>query len=430
MTMSTSAPEPPATAAPSAAVGEAQPRQPFAPLRVGAGLLVGTALWLGPFAANNGVLLPARLSFIAPDQKVALVALLSIVGSIVALLANVIFGALSDLTRSRFGRRAPWMVVGSLGASASLFALANADTVPAIVVLWCLFQLFLNSIAAPLLATLADRVPTTRRGTYSGLVGVGTLLGAAGFTVGASAFVDDPGTGMAVTAVLVLLAGPVAALLFGERSSRDLPRRQFSAQTIAASFTFPSRQARDFYLALSGKLLFNLGLYSILGYLLYILTDHIGLSLGQAGSAIAVLNIITLVTALVMALVCGPLSDRLGRRKVLVIGAAVVVAVGMVIPFFVPTLAGMFAFAVVAGLGAGAYNSVDQALNTEVLPNDETAAKDLGILNMANTGGQIIGPGVTSLMVGITGGYGPVFVAAAAIVVIGILPLRAIRSVR
>lgn len=57
---------------------------------------------------------------------------------------------------------------------------------------------------------------------------------------------------------------------------------------------------------------------------------------------------------------------------------------------------GMYGFALLAGLGYGIYSSVDQALNVDVLPSKEEAGKDLGILNIANTIGQILGPIVTS----------------------------------
>lgn len=90
----------------------------------------------------------------------------------------------------------------------------------------------------------------------------------------------------------------------------------------------------------------------------------------------------------------------------------------------------MLLYALVAGIGSGVYNSVDQALNTEALPSPDNAAKDLGILNMANTGGQIMGPGVTSAVVGLTGGYGAVFVVAAGILVASGFLIKPIRSVR
>ena len=60
---------------------------------------------------------------------------------------------------------------------------------------------------------------------------------------------------------------------------------------------------------------------------------------------------------------------------------------------------GMILFSAIGGFGYGMYGSVDQALNVDVLPNEEEAGKDLGILNIATTLGQMVGPIVTSAIV-------------------------------
>ncbi|MDQ0613988.1 MFS family permease [Microbacterium sp. W4I4] len=405
-------------------------RTTFRPLRLGLALFIGGALWVGPFYAYNAVLIPARLEQIAPADKVGLIAMIAITGSLVAMFANIIFGALSDLTRSRFGRRAPWMILGSAGASASLFVLLSSESTTVVVFSWMAFQMFLNAIAAPLIATLAERVPKARRGTYSAIYGVGVLIGVFGSQIAASFFTTDPTTGMAIFAVIVLLAGPVVVLISPEKSNLNQPRQSFSVRMIADNFSFPRHGARDYYFALFGKLLVILGAYSLSGYQLYILTDYMGQTLAEAGGTMAMMGIIQLGTALVFGAISGPISDRIGRRKPLVIGSAILIALASLLPFFVVEPWAMLVYALVGGTGLGIFNSVDQALNTEVLPNIDNAAKDLGILNMATTGGQILGPGLTSSIVGITGGYAPVFIVATGIATLSTLLIVPIRSVR
>ena len=77
------------------------------------------------------------------------------IGSIVALLANVIFGTLSDLTRSRFGRRTPWIIAGGFIAGLSIGSIAFTRSQVAIVVLWCLAQMGYNMMLAPYVATMS-----------------------------------------------------------------------------------------------------------------------------------------------------------------------------------------------------------------------------------------------------------------------------------
>jgi MFS family permease len=89
----------------------------------------------------------------------------------------------------------------------------------------------------------------------------------------------------------------------------------------------------------------------------------------------------------------------------------------------------MLAYAVVAGIGMGAFNAVDQALNVEVLPSQENAAKDLGVLNLANTGGQIVGPLVAAAAISAVG-YQAMFPFAAGLALVGAGLILAIRRVR
>ncbi len=138
-------------------------------VRLAFAVILGTLLWLAPFIAGITVLLPARIQAVAPDDKVGAIAVISIAGSVAALVANILFGALSDRTRSRLGRRVPWMIVGSVACALTLFALAFVGDLTLIVVLWCVFQFFLNAIVAPLLAVIPDRVPERIRGTFSAI---------------------------------------------------------------------------------------------------------------------------------------------------------------------------------------------------------------------------------------------------------------------
>src|SRR6478752_7552356 len=82
--------------------------------RVATALLLGTVAYSTPFTAGSAVLLPACIKDIAPDDKVQLLAVITAAAAVAALLSNVVFGALSDRTRSRYGSRTPWVIGGSV----------------------------------------------------------------------------------------------------------------------------------------------------------------------------------------------------------------------------------------------------------------------------------------------------------------------------
>jgi MFS family permease len=397
--------------------------------RLGVAIAVGGMGWIIPFAASSAILLPAKIAHIDAADKVALLAIVTVAGSIAALLANVIFGALSDLTRSRFGRRTPWMVGGGIAAAIFMALLATAETVPLLILWWCLYQAAQNAIVASLVAIVPDRVPNARRGTISAVYGVGVMVGGVFGAVLGSSFIGAPSGGFIALTVVVIVLPVIGVLIAPDFSNKNEERRKLTRGELLKSFSFP-RKAPDFYWALVGRLLIVLGYFMVSGYQLYILTDYMKVGQTAAGGIISLAAVITLGASVIGSVVSGPISDRIHRRKVMVVIASVLIGLGAVVPFLAPQPWTLLVFAGLGGLGLGVYFSVDAALMSEVLPSEKSRGKDLGILNMANTGGQIVAPAVSSLVIGIGLGFGPIFIVALVFCVIGALAIVPIKSVR
>jgi MFS family permease len=119
-----------------------------------------------------------------------------------------------------------------------------------------------------------------------------------------------------------------------------------------------------------------------------------------------------------------------GRRRVFVVGAAVVIAAGTALVAAWPSWTAVLIAAAVQGLGFGVYVAVDVALITQVLPQAASRAKDLGVLNIANTLPQLIGPTVAATLITQAGGYRSLFAGAAVFTVLGGVFVTRIRSVR
>jgi len=201
------------------------------------------------------------------------------------------------------------------------------------------------------------------------------------------------------------------------------------------SFWVDPRAHPDFAWAFLGRFTIYMGYTAVLTYLLYILEDHIGLSQANANQMIARLSSVTFVALATSGLLSGWLSDRLGRRKPLVFLSGLIMAGAVAAPLLAPTVSGMYVYAVLIGLGYGAFMSVDLALMTQVLPvretGDEAVGKDLGILTTAINIPQILSPVLAAWVLSMTGNdYPLLFVMAAAFVVAGAFLVLPIRSVR
>jgi MFS family permease len=102
------------------------------------------------------------------------------------------------------------------------------------------------------------------------------------------------------------------------------------------------------------------------------------------------------VCTVVTAFLGGLWSDRAGKRKAFVIGSGLIIAGALLLLAFVHTAPAAFAGAIVLGIGFGIYSAVDFAMITQVLPGATDRAKDLGVINIANTLPQVLAPGAAA----------------------------------
>src|SRR5271165_2345707 len=143
-------------------------------------------------------------------------------------------------------------------------------------------------------------------------------------------------------------------------------------------------------------------------YLLYFLRDKIHyakLFPGQSASdGLLILILIYTVCVVITAIVGGIISDRMGKRKMIVTLSGALMGVAALVLTFVETWESSMVAAVLFGVGFGAYLAVDQALITQVLPAAADRAKDLGIINIAIVGPAALGAALAGLLVTLGGG--------------------------
>lgn len=384
-------------------------------------LFLGNAAMYAMYSGVGGVLLPLQVEHIDAADKVANLGLVAGISAIFATIFNPVAGALSD----RSGRRNPWILGGGLAAIAAMALLGSVNTVLLVTLAWCVGQAVMNIYQAAITSVVPDRVPLARRGIASAAVGLGLPFGTVVGVGLASAF--SYRTGYLVLGVFVA----AAAVIFtaGAREQRMPAKKAASLRDQGRAFLSVLRE-HDFRWAFIGRFLLVLGYFSVVGYQLYILQDHISLPGDlKPSTAVAVLTGISAVGMTISTVVGGVLSDRFNRRKLFVGLSAGIAAAAQLIPVITPTWPGMLAFAAVNGVAFGCYMAVDTALVTMVLPKAEDAARDMGVLNIANAAPQILGPFVASAVVSL-GGYAPLFLFGGVLSVLGALAVAPIRSVR
>jgi len=384
------------------------------------------------FATYSGlivVLLPNQVAAIDAAHKVSNLATVTTVSFVFTLFAQPIVGAFSDRTRSRLGRRAPWMIIGAAAGAVFLLGLGGLSSILWITIFWVIVQVSLNALQGPLSAMVPDRFPRSRRGIASAMVGIGFIAGGTVGVIVAAGLASNVGVGYTGFGVAVLLVTLLFVLFNRDFSSKEVAHPPFKWKGFLAGFWISPRRNPDFAWAFAARFLFMLGYFVVFLFQLFILTDYIGLPLDKANATIGLLSVAGLVPTLAAVSFGGWLSDRIARRKVFIYAASCFMVLGLLMPLLMPTVTGMFVMTAINGFGFGLYMACDTALMTEVLPGGGSAAKDLGILNIATNIPQALSPAIAGVLIGVLGGYHALFIfgmIAVALAALALMPIKTI----
>lgn len=382
-------------------------------------------LWM----SIGAFVLPAHVRVITGENSVAALGLANTIGPLMATIANPIFGQISDRTRSRFGRRSPWIIGCVALGIVALGVQASASTVLMLGLSWAAVQTIMNGYQAAITAILPDRVPQRRYGTFSGLIGLGVPVAT---ILGALMFITFPelANGGAYYVVMVVLAVAALLMVFGspDKSSLDLPREPLRLGAFFGAF-FRPLTSPDFRWAFLSRFGVMAGYMIIFTFNAYLLQDFIKIPQDQVVAKMGILMLIGQVATLLAVLIIGPLSDKVDRFKLFALIAGLASAAALAIPLFMPSFEGMVIYNVVHGIAFGIYMAVDMALVTKVLPNAGEVGKDMGVINIANAGPQILAPGIAAFVVSVAG-YASLFYVGVAISLIASFGVMKIKSVR
>lgn len=391
--------------------------------------MVGVATgWFGPIQ----ILLPAQAETIAgADGKEHLLALVTGWGALASMVANPLWGALSDRLRTRWGRRRPVLVAGVVVGVAGLLVLAAAETRGLMLAGWLIVQIGLNGPMAALAAMLADHVPERQRGTVGAWFGIAQTLGV---VLGTAVAVVAGEGALGYVAVAVAVPALAVAILLAHRETAVGPAAPPVSDTAVTPAAAPARPdwrtlrpTAAYAWVWTLRLLMNLVNGLVLLYLYYFLDDAVGVD--DPGTWVLVLTAITAFVAMGVAGVGGVLSDRWGRRKVFIVAAAVLLAAGAVVMAAAPVLPAVLAATLLVGAGWGLYVSVDLAVLTAVLPDATTRATMLGVGNIASALPQVLAPVIAAPLVTSAGGYPLLYGLAAGLAVAALVGVRMLRDV-
>lgn len=392
-----------------------------------------TAAMYALFNGIASVVLPPQVEALDPASKVGNLALVTTVAAVASMIAIPTGGAVSDRTRSRYGRRTPWIAVSALASGVLATLMGVASTLVGLVAVAFLLWFAANFFQGAITAVLPDRVPVERRGVASAVIGLGTPVGIVlGVNVVSrisqvAAYVTLA-LALVLTTALFLVAARETSSVGRERAVRHRTSLRDTARGFFAAFTH-----RDFRLAFFSRFGLFAAYFTVNGYLFYTLQDYIGtaqLPGRNVPGAVSTLLTLSIVVWVVVASLAGWLADRLDRRKLFVGISAAGLALSMVVPVVSPTWAGMLVFSACVGASIGTYFAIDLAVMSLVLPDADSEGRDLGILQVATGLPQLLSAPVAGAIITWLGGYVALYVFGALCAAVSAVLMLRIRSIR
>jgi MFS family permease len=401
-----------------------------------------SAFWFGMnflWIPLTTVLIQAQVDDVVPkgSQNTAIGVALGL-GGVLAMTVPPLVGAWSDRLNTRFGRRRPIMVAGTLLTIPGLVILMAATNYPEIVVGYAIIQFFFNAAGAAYAGIIPDVVPAQQVGKASGFLATMTQLGIGG--------------GLAVTSVLshnraiYLVMGVVAALcliptVWAARTEGMEPLAPPKSQPFGEALGefFRPLHEGDFAWVVFTRLMVSSGITVVLYFLVNFFGDVVLPPKEDAAKFTDIWLLVVVVTALPFGFFGGQISDRIKRRKIFVYlaGAAQSFVALVFIAFFPKSIPLVYALGVAYGVGYGLYFAVDWALAVDTLPDKTKSAKDMGLFHIALTLPQAILPLFGGALIdylnknmGGNAGYRVVFSSAVLFLFVGTVLVSRIKAVR
>jgi MFS family permease len=345
-------------------------------------LVTLSVYWLGIqtiWGGLNTIIIPGRLDDLSRETQGTLLAIIFIAGAVAPIIIQPTIGVISDYTVTRWGRRKPYIVIGALFDVVFLAGIALSNDFVAMVAFYFLLQVSSNFAQGPFQGYVPDLVPARQVGTASGLMGLmltlGTIAGVGIATLGGLLHL----TVLATLALGLVEVATMLVLVATVDEGRAAPARAKSWTQVALSaWGRDILGQRDVLWLLLVRLLFLGAFNSTLIAVGYFRRSH-GLSDDDANATVFLATAIVGISTALAAIPGGRLSDRIGRRPVIWIAAAVA-GVGLLGVAVAPGPGLAVAAWVPFGIGMGIFLSADWALMADVIPK-ETAGRYMGILN-------------------------------------------------
>ena len=327
------------------------------------------------------ILLPTLVEKVVTVNRGLVVGLLGFFGTLFALVVSILWGILSDHNTSKLGKRTPAILTGALialpliGLPTLILLPALRDyllplAIPIILISYFGMQFSTNMSNGAWWPLLVDVVPENQRGMASGIMGFMTLLGSAiGFLV-VTGLNQAGRTGAALWLIggVFTLTGVINAwAIRGKDKPAETSEHLSVWSALTELFTVRTRIPVFFWLVLA-MLLANMGLNSLQFFARYFFQTYFPAISPDA--ALRIMGGISLTVTMLSAVAAGILSDRIGRRTMILWGVVVCAATTLLMGF-TTSFTFFLVLTILRSFALGPIVATAPALASDLSPKDE-----------------------------------------------------------
>ncbi len=336
-----------------------------------------------------------------------------------------VVGERSDQTRTRIGRRKPWMLVGAPLAAVFFILVPVMGSVVGIMFAILLTNLSMALFRAPTVALLGDLFPAQQRSTANGIINLMGGLGAILAFLGGGLLYNLGRITPFIFGSLIMLAAITLVLLFVHEPVETRATEKDPEANNSGGFIKNVRQVlqssdRSGLLILLAILCWFMGYNALETWISSFGTFALGIDVGRMGiltSSLALMFVI-------FALPSGLIATRFGRRRVILVGIA-----GLTLLFLYGLLVQNQLMLITFLIPAGFFWAL---INVNSLPmvydvgGDARIGAFTGLYYFASNVAAVAGPQVVGFMIDLSGGnYRIMFVFASIFMALaGIFMLR------
>ena len=351
--------------------------------------------WLGLTAIDGAVGLFAQnqLNFgpyAVPELEVGrTLFLISLPVGIISILVQPTVGSISDYTISRWGRRKPYIVVGSLLDVVFLYGIATANSVLMLAAFAALLSFSTNIARGPFQGYVPDLVSDRQVGFASAMVGLMQILGNVVGFLAVTVFAILGRIELAILLVAIVELLTMAAVVLRVEPGRPPKARENRSWASIAGETWGTDilRERSYVWLLTSRFFFLMGGAVLVNLLLtYLKQTHV-LDEAAANTANLVALILIVLGNVVAIVPSARISDRIGRKPVIFASCGIGFA-GVTLAAIAPSVPIAIIGAALFGASAGTFLAVDWALMTDIIPR-ASSGRYMGLSNVATTASTI-----------------------------------------